>query len=610
MSLPLAKRHSQLWISLFLVASSFLVAAGPSFATTPGFSVTFFSNVPISSFSSVVQTSNTAAPLQSFSTMAFNYPNFYFEDWNTQQNGSGTAYADAAPFTFTADVLLYAQWIQVSHSAVFFRNETGSDVVNAFETNNSPSALTSVTNLGFIYPNHTFVSWNTTPDGTGTSLPDGALYSFSSAAQLYAQWRANSEILTFSSNGGIGSVDLQATPYGSPTTLPAGTSLSRTGYVLTGWNPSADGTGIQTALGGQFVVLASETLFAQWTPANEKLIFASNGGLGSVGEQNSLYGNSATIPQGSSLTKAFYSFNGWNTSANGSGVQYRSGTQLRVSQSLTFYAQWLRDRYVVSFTIAGQLNKVIPLSVPGGQSTHLRSSSYLAERGRTFVGWFTSNSGGKFAGMPGAVFAPTKSVTLYAHWKNNPFVAVEFSNNGGVGRIVAAKVRSGLSVIVPTGERLHRNGFSFRGWSSRPHAALPTVRIGERLVLTHPRILYAVWRRNLPADAPHVLLGSVGVFAPNSSSLTLAMRNYIAWLASSINQHDRTLVLLYGYATGADSANVSSTLATQRATAVQNQLNLDLTGLNDVGVRVRALGEGRLANSVLVSFRNVEVFAN
>jgi hypothetical protein len=39
-------------------------------------------------------------------------------------------------------------------------------------------------------------------------------------------------------------------------------------------------------------------------------------------------------------------------------------------------------------------------------------------------------------------------------------------------------------------------------------------------------------------------------------------------------------------------------------------LKLDLAGLNDVGVVVHASGEGRLSNSVLASFRDVEVFAN
>jgi len=128
--------------------------------------------------------------------------------------------------------------------------------------------------------------------------------------------------------------------------------------------------------------------------------------------------------------------------------------------------------------------------------------------------------------------------------------------------------------------------------------------------LTHPKILYAMWRHVLPASTPQVLLGSVGMFAPNASTLTSAMRRYISSIAVGINQRDRTQIVLYGYATSTDSAHGSALLSLQRALAVQKELKLDLAGLNDVGVVVHASGEGRLSNSVLASFRDVEVFAN
>ena len=129
-------------------------------------------------------------------------------------------------------------------------------------------------------------------------------------------------------------------------------------------------------------------------------------------------------------------------------------------------------------------------------------------------------------------------------------------------------------------------------------------------MVSHTKILYALWRRALPANTPQQLLGSVGVFAPNSSALTPSMRHDIALMAIGINEHNRTLVLLYGYATAKDSAQGSALLSLQRALAVEKQLSKDLAGLNDVGVTIHAVGEGRLTNSVLTSFRDVEVFAN
>jgi hypothetical protein len=88
------------------------------------------------------------------------------------------------------------------------------------------------------------------------------------------------------------------------------------------------------------------------------------------------------------------------------------------------------------------------------------------------------------------------------------------------------------------------------------------------------------------------------------------MRHYVELLAIGINQHNRTMVLVYGYATSVDSAKGSAMLSLQRALSVEKQLNFDLVGLNDVGVLVHATGEGRLTDSALASFRKVEVFAN
>jgi uncharacterized repeat protein (TIGR02543 family) len=496
--------------------------------------VTFYDNVPGSLSSPVPQTDNISAPLQAFSTMEFSYSNFFFSDWNTQPNGSGTPYSDQATFPFTADVQMYAQWIQVTHSVILYANLSNTDNSNKVETGNSPMSLTSVLTLGIANPNHTFTGWNTQRNGSGTVYDDQANYSFVSDLLLYAQWALIDEILSFSSNTGSGTVAPLAAAYGS----------------------------------------------------------------------------SVTLPNGSSLSKTHYTFAGWNTRPDGSGTMYVPGASITVSNGETFYAMWSRDTYKVLFDVPGFKDKVAPISVPAGDSIRLRSSSGLSKAGYSFSGWFTEPKRGHFAGKSDASYTPLASITLYARWTANSLIKVEFLDNGGVGHIRARSVHSGLAVVIPNGADLHRKGFTFRGWASSPRAPGPTVHVGSKLVLTHNTELYALWRRALPASTPQVLLGSIGIFRPNSSVLTPAMRHYVALLAIGINQHNRTMVLIYGYATSLDSAKGSALLSLQRALAVEKQLNIDLSGLNDVGVIVHATGEGRLTDSALASFRKVEVFAN
>ena len=466
--------------------------------------------------------------------MGFTYPNFYFENWNTAANGSGTVVADQSTYAFTSDEDLYAQWVQVSHSVVFFGNLTSTDMTHQTQTGNAPMALTPISQLAFTNPNHQFTGWNTQRDGSGSRYSDQQTYSFVSDLDLYAQWTISIESISFSPNGGVGAVTNLQVAYGGLVTLPLASKFSRPDFKLIGWNTNADG----------------------------------------------------------------------------SGTEFAPGATITVSSSQTLYALWTQNRYRVSFQTQASKVHVGTTAILAGNGFRLPSIAKVAVPGFSFVGWYTSASGGAFVGRGGSPFTPTKSATLYAHWSANHLVHLEFSDNGGVGHIPARTVHAGMWVIVPSGAGLHRMGFTFRGWASSPRAPAPTVHIGSRLVVSHTKILYALWRRALPANTPQQLLGSVGVFAPDSSVLTPAMRHAVALIAIGINQHNRTLVLLYGYATAKDSAQGSALLSLQRALAVEKQLSKDLAGLNDVGVTIHAVGEGRLTNSVLTSFRDVEVFAN
>lgn len=75
-------------------------------STAPTRNVTFDSNGGQGTMS--MQTGSAAANL---TTNNFSKNGFLFNGWNTNINGTGTAYADAAAYAFNADVTLYAQWV-------------------------------------------------------------------------------------------------------------------------------------------------------------------------------------------------------------------------------------------------------------------------------------------------------------------------------------------------------------------------------------------------------------------------------------------------------------------------------------------------------------------
>jgi uncharacterized repeat protein (TIGR02543 family) len=190
-------------------------------------------------------------------TNAFTRPGFTFAGWTTAADGTGTAYADGASFPFTADTPLYATWTAIPNTTVTFDNNGGVGTMTA-EVDNIPTALTANT---FTRTGYTFLGWNTAANGTGTTYSDTASYPFTASNTLFAVW-TQLPVLTFNVNGGTGAV--APIVAGAPTSLPM-TQVARPGYVFTGWNTSADGTGTAYAPGALYPFSGNSVLFAQFT---------------------------------------------------------------------------------------------------------------------------------------------------------------------------------------------------------------------------------------------------------------------------------------------------------------------------------------------------------
>jgi outer membrane protein OmpA-like peptidoglycan-associated protein len=81
-------------------------------------------------------------------------------------------------------------------------------------------------------------------------------------------------------------------------------------------------------------------LYAQWTAAPITIIFASNGGSGSLSQLSGASGATVTLPGASSIVRRGYALTSWNSAANGSGTSYSLGQSLTLTSTLTLYAQW------------------------------------------------------------------------------------------------------------------------------------------------------------------------------------------------------------------------------------------------------------------------------
>ena len=214
--------------------------------------------------------------------------------------------------------------VNVRNSTVTFdANEGSGDMANQVD-----GALVGLNANAFARDGYVFAGWNTVAGGTGVAYADGALYDFSAEVDvtLYAQWAA--VVVTFDANEGSGSAGSFA--YGE---AASGSWFTRDGYVFTGWNTVAGGSGVGYASGVVNNFAADVTLYAQW--AAVVVTFDANEGSGSAG--SFAYGQ---VASGGWFTRDGYVNSRWNTSANGTGVSYPSAVVNNFAANVTLFAQW------------------------------------------------------------------------------------------------------------------------------------------------------------------------------------------------------------------------------------------------------------------------------
>jgi len=307
-------------------------------------------------------------------------------------------------------------------TVTFFENDSGGDTVNTYQIGSSAQDLTPFSSLtpAFSNPGHTFVGWNTSANGTGTSYSDGASYSFSSDIGLYAQWVLIVTVsANFVGNGGIGSIVPISDSVGSTLVLPSGAAFSNTGYAFSGWNTVANGSGTAYATGASVVLEANETFYAQWTPQQFVVTFAPDGGIVSPTTIDVVFGTTPiSLP---TPILANESFNGWFTAPSGGSLVGLASTSYSPSQSLTLYAQWSQTSTVqITFSVNGGSGSASTLSGVVGSTVTLPGSKSLLRSGYALSSWNTVASGSGTSYALGQSVTLSTSLTLYAQWKKTP----------------------------------------------------------------------------------------------------------------------------------------------------------------------------------------------
>ncbi len=136
---------------------------------------------------------DTESPL---SQNDFSFENHHFIGWNTASDGSGTSYAEdqnvmnILPDETMNTMTLYAQWERDSYTVRFDANGGAGSMDDENMWSLLPLPLYQ---NRFTRESHSFLNWNTAPDGSGVTYADGSVVTDlgtpGETVTLYAQWK-------------------------------------------------------------------------------------------------------------------------------------------------------------------------------------------------------------------------------------------------------------------------------------------------------------------------------------------------------------------------------------------------------------------------------------
>ena len=316
---------------------------------------------------------------QSGFTLRSNTPSrtgFTFSGWNTQADGSGTAYQPGDGYDGDAHLTLYAIWERDKYTVTYSANSGESapeSQYKYFEIN---------LNLTEILPEktgYTFTEWNTKADGSGTSYQPGDTYSEDIAITLYAQWEPNIYTVTFDPASGV--TDTINAEYTYDTVYGELPAAQRKGHTFNGWYYS----GKKINATDTVKITQDCTFTASWSANVYTVTFDAAQGSCDVSSMKITYGTAfENLPPAS---KEGYIFSGWFTD---DGQQITDGTRMNFDSDITLRAAFTPAVYTVTYDFGGgageTASKTVSYGEPYGELAKAERTGY------DFTGWYDSGN--------------------------------------------------------------------------------------------------------------------------------------------------------------------------------------------------------------------------
>lgn len=196
-----------------------------------------------------------------------------------------------------------------------------------------------------------------------------------------------------------------------------------------------------------------------------------------------------------------YSFDSWNTKADGTGTKYINGATITLSTSMVLYAQWVAtNEFVLSFDYQGGynatnpdlINKNVIQNQPIGT---LPSQTDLIKNGYIFEGWYQTPTPNENSTQitENSYYAFSRNITIYAKW-TGVSASITFKGNGsGYGTMATINTKVGETVKLPT-NKFQRQGYGFVKWNTQADGKGVDYTDEQTFQMPNENLtLYAIW---------------------------------------------------------------------------------------------------------------------
>jgi uncharacterized repeat protein (TIGR02543 family) len=414
--------------------------------------------------------------------------------------------------------------------------------------------------------------------------------------------------VTYLGNGNTGGSSPTDTnsPYNSGTSvtiLGNSGSLTQSGVaVFAGWNTSADGSGTNYVGGDTFNITQNTTLYARWIRAGSRLRYnPGTGGFGTAPSSSGTYYTPFSTANIVGNTGSFtningYTFGGWNTAANGSGISYPPGSEytMPASGTVDLYAQWINPATTYTLTyLAGTGGSGTAPNNPN-PTTYISNSTatILGNTGpftnsdptKIFYGWNTAADGTGTSYPAGSTITMNANKILYAQWVSaTPQYTVTYIANGGTGTIPTQTYPGGVQVTISGQSSLTRPGYAFLGWNTAANGTGSIYTPTSSVVINSNITLYAQW-------APGTVIKDCGSFTGNTQGTSNIYLSGGRTVFRDTTTNTITIIIPtfysnngapYGIGNGpidtAHSGNLNSTYAIATISPISNIYQLNIT---------------------------------